>query len=392
MNNVAVWAVTPNGARLAKRLQGAFPQTSVFLSPSLATEIDAAARFERLKPAVMERFNRHAGHIFIMSTGIVVRVIAPLLRSKTVDPAVVVVDELGVHAISLVAGHIGGANALALQVADAIDAVPIITTATDVNHLPAIDTLACDHGLVIENPEAIKRVSMAFLTGRRVRLHDPHSLIQDLLPPETIMKDDEDVTPGKDRPDGRLDVYPDIYPDIYIDDRVIDLPPEVLILRPRSLAIGMGCNRNTDRAEMEYLFMETLHQAGLCPKSVFAIASVDIKQDEAGLIALGESLGIPLVFFDRETLKNVSTIATPSAMVEKHIGVKSVCEAAAILAAGNGTLIVPKQNTKNVTAAVARISSMSSASAPAGPTTSAGGLTTCSGRSRPSPGTPPTSI
>lgn len=172
---------------------------------------------------------------------------------------------------------------------------------------------------------------------------------------------------------------------------MVDLPRQVLILRPRSLAVGIGCNRNTAADEMKALLMETLERFRLSPLSVFTLASVDIKQDEAGLVTLSESLGIPLVFFDRETLKQVSTIATPSAMVEKHIGVKSVCEAAAILAAKNGELVVPKQHTKNVTTAVARISSMSSASAPAGRTTSAFEPTTCSRRYPPSPDTPPTS-
>ena len=389
MDNIAIWAITPNGARLAERLKRAFPRASVYLSASLGPSIEAipAERFERLSSAISEHFNRHGGHLFIMSTGIVVRMIAPLLKNKTVDPAVVVVDEMAIHAVSLVAGHIGGANALAREVADKIDAVPVITTATDINRLPAIDTLACELGLAIENPEAIKHVSMAFLTGRRVRLHDPFSLIRDRLPPETLNEDPVHFV----LQEGSAAESPGVYPAIYIDDRVVDLPRQVLILRPRSLAVGMGCNRNTPAAEMKHLLLETLARYRLSAESVFTLASVDIKQDEAGLIALGESLGIPLVFFDRETLGRVTTIATPSAMVEKHIGVKSVCEAAAILAAKNGELIVPKQNTKNVTAAVARMSSMSSASAPAGRATSAGGPTTCSRTSRPSPDTPPTS-
>lgn len=384
MDNIGIWAITPNGVRLAERLRRAFPGASVYLSAAVGLMPAAwpAGRFERLSSAVSEQFSRHDGHLFIMSTGIVVRIIAPLLRDKTVDPAVVVIDELGVHAISLVAGHIGGANALARRAAEAIDAVPVITTATDINQLPAIDTLACELGLAIENPGAIKHVSMAFLTGRPVRLHDPFGLVRDCLPPETLARDDGTTTPGE---------APGPAPDIYVDDSVVDLPRQVLILRPRSLAVGIGCNRNTAADEMKALLLKTLERFRLSPRSVFTLASVDIKQDEAGLVTLSESLGIPLVFFDRETLKQVSAIATPSAMVEKHIGVKSVCEAAAILAARNGELIVPKQNTKNATAAVARISSMSSASARAGRNTSAFEPTTCSRRSPPSPDTPPTS-
>lgn len=380
MNDIAIWAITPNGVALARRLLQAFPKASIHLSASTAPADFSAVRFERLSAAVSEAFTRHDGHLFIMSTGIVVRVIAPLLRNKTVDPAVVVIDELGLHAISLVAGHIGGANALARRAAAAIDAVPVITTATDLNRIPAIDTLACELGLAIENPGAIKGVSMALLTERQVRLHDPFGLVRDRLPPEALIRD---TSP---RPEA-----PEALPGIYVDDRVVDLPRQVLILRPRSLAVGMGCNRGTPAEEMRALLRLTLERFGLSPLSLLTLASVDLKQDEAGLLSLAESLGIPLVFFDRETLKQVSAVPTPSAMVEKHIGVKSVCEAAAILAAESGRLIVPKQRTKNVTAAVARISSMSSASAPAGRTISAFEPTTCSRRSPPSPDTPPTS-
>ena len=383
MNNIGIWAVTPNGAHMAARLQAAFPRAAIYLSAALEPVAGAlpAQRFARLSPAVSDHFSRHDGHIFIMAAGIVVRMIAPLLRQKTVDPAVVVMDELGVHAVSLVSGHIGGANALAKKAAGAVDAIPVITTATDLNRLPAIDSLACELGLAIENPGAIKHVAMAFLTGRPVRLHDPWGLIRDRLPP-ALLAEDGAVTGKEADPD---------FPGIYVDDRVVDLPRQVLILRPRSLAVGMGCNRNTGMPEMQGLLTAVLDRHRLSPLSVCTLASVHIKQDEAGLIALGESIGVPLRFFDREALGRVRTIATPSAMVEKHIGVKSVCEAAAILAAKDGALIVPKQNTKNVTVAVARMSSMSSASAPAGRITSAGGPTTSSDRSTPSPDTPPTS-
>ncbi|AQV01970.1 MULTISPECIES: cobalt-precorrin 5A hydrolase [Desulfococcus] len=390
MNNIGIWAVTPNGVRLAQRLARFFPRSALYLSAALDLFPEAlpAERFERLATAVTRHFTRHDGHLFIMSTGIVVRMIAPLLQHKSVDPAVVVLDELGIHAVSLLAGHIGGANALARRAAEAVDAVPVITTATDLNRLPAVDTLACELGLAIENPDAVKHVGMAFLKGRPVRLHDPYGLIRNHLPPETLVPDTrtddgEDVFPsGNPIPEG---------PGIYVDDRVVDLPPQVLILRPRSLAVGMGCNRDTEMSEMHRLLTETLDRHRLSLLSVSTLASVDIKRDETGLIALGESLGIPLVFFDREALGRVRTIATPSAMVEKHIGVKSVCEAAAILAARNGALIVPKQITPNVTAAVARRSSMSSVSAPGVRTTSVDGPTTFSSGSRPSPDTPPTS-
>jgi cobalt-precorrin 5A hydrolase len=129
-----------------------------------------------------KKIRQYTGHIFIMSTGIVVRVIAPLIRHKTEDPAVVVVDDRGMHAISLLSGHLGGANELAQKIAGIIGAKPVITTATDVNLVPAIDVLAKEKSLFIENPEAIKTVNMALLRGDKIHVHDPFSFLANCLP------------------------------------------------------------------------------------------------------------------------------------------------------------------------------------------------------------------
>ncbi len=122
-----------------------------------------------------------------MSTGIVVRVIAPCIASKTRDPAVVVMDEKGRHVISLLSGHIGGANRLAVAISEKLHATPVITTATDLHQVPAIDVIAVDNGLFIENPEAIKTISMAFLNQTPVYLHDPyhrleHAALDNMIP------------------------------------------------------------------------------------------------------------------------------------------------------------------------------------------------------------------
>jgi cobalt-precorrin 5A hydrolase len=141
----------------------------------------------------------------------------------------------------------------------------------------------------------------------------------------------------------------------------------VLVLRPSSLVAGIGCNRNTELAEIRNLLVAASERANLSLASLKCLASIDVKADESGLIALGRDLELPLVFFNRQELNQVNTIQNPSTVVEKHVGVKSVCEAAAILAARNGTLVVPKQTTRNATVAIARISSLSSELAPEAP-------------------------
>ena len=169
----AIWAITPNGADLARSMAREMTGSRLFLSERVAGEADGAIGFKRLKDAINSQFPRYTSHVFIMATGIVVRTIGKHLIHKTKDPAVVVCDEAGQFAISLVSGHVGGANNLARKVARITGGQPVITTATDVNRVPAIDVIAVQAGLAIENPEAIKAVNMALLTGQPVALVSP---------------------------------------------------------------------------------------------------------------------------------------------------------------------------------------------------------------------------
>ena len=351
LERTAVWALTPNGVQLARIIADGIPGCTLFLSQKLETTIPGAVRFARLKDEVDRQFAGFPRHIFIMATGIVVRSIAKGLAHKTTDPAVVVCDEAGQFAISLVSGHIGGANALAREVARTTGGLPVITTATDVNQVPAIDIIAAENRLTIENPDAIKSVNMALITGNPIFIYDPLGMVAHRLPQDQVIASAVDAF-------GRNDAG------IFVDHMCLDLPPHVLVLRPGSLVAGMGCNRGTDVEEMRDLLVETFATNRLAISSLRTIATVDLKADEPGLLALAESLNLPLTVFTRDRLKEVAQVPTPSTMVEKHIGVKSVCEAAALLATHRGRLIVPKQKTANVTVAVAADTCISSASDP----------------------------
>jgi cobalt-precorrin 5A hydrolase len=205
--------------------------------------------------------------------------------------------------------------------------------------------MAQRHGLEIENPDAIKRVNMAILNRGPIDLFDPYGIFG--RPPEGSGGINWQIRP--DHPDPKGDRV-----GVIIDDRTTAVPETALVLRPQTLAAGIGCNRGTDVTEIQDLLDKTLKENRLAPTSLKTIASVDIKQDEAGLLQLAERLDRPATFYTKEQLGGVKTIQSPSAMVEKHIGVKSVCEAAAILATGRGRLIVPKTTTRNVTVAIAR--------------------------------------
>ena len=350
----AVWIVTPNGVDLGQRIQQQLPGTDLYVSESINRASDRqnlqdCLPFDKLSDGLTTEFRQYRGHIFIMSTGIVVRTLAPLIRHKSVDPAVVVIDDNGRYVISLLSGHLGGANALAQSVADRIGATPIITTATDVNQLPAIDLIAGELGLKIENFDAIKSVHMTLLSNGKLPVHDPFELLGDRLP-QKFVAGHVDMAE-----DNHAEVSTISYPGIFIDDRVVDLPPQILILRPATLAVGIGCNRDTAMEEIRDHLLQVMTTSRLALDSLISLASIDIKQDESGLLETAETLGLPIRFFPADELGKVKGIQNPSAVVAKHLGVSSVCEAAAILAADHGNLIVPKQTAPNVTVAIARI-------------------------------------
>lgn len=336
----AIWVLTPNGFKNALKIRDAFDEGTIFVSDSVEELSDAeqVRRFSGLKNEVNKVFREYSAHIFFMATGIVVRIIAGMLESKLTDPAVIVADDRGYNVISLVSGHVGEANRLTLDVAEILGANPVITTATDVNGLPAIDLFAVENNLKIENSEGIKYVNMAFLKGDDIPVYDPfgymkdgfHHGIRSVRSPEKLKRGS-----------------------VCIDYRVNDLPESVLILRPPLLSVGIGCNRGTPFQEIHDLFEALFAGNRLSLLSLKRIASIELKKDEAGILDMGKKLNLPVCFYNKEELAGVEGIQNPSALVEKHTGVKNVCEAAAIRASGNGKLIIPKTKTKNVTMAVA---------------------------------------
>ena len=345
-SQLAIWAVTPSGLSLALKLSDAFPGT-LHVPESLMSCPAPYFSFSRLADCVKDRFSLFKSHVFIMSTGIVVRVISPCIVSKTTDPAVVVLDEKGRHVISLLSGHIGGANRLAAAIADKLQATAVITTATDLHQVPAIDVMAVDNGLAIENPEAIKTISMAFLNHEPVYLFDPYHRLNAVSAVfhKIVSKDFFSPT--------ACDLRKEYSPVVIVDDRRMDFPEKSLILRPASLIAGIGCNRNTNADEIREFLLHKMERFSLSVNSLCGIATIDIKSDEIGLLEAARNLKLPIRFFARTELSGI-TSPNPSEIVNHHIGVPSVCEAAAILASNKGELIVPKQISPNVTLAIAR--------------------------------------
>ena len=340
----AVWAITESGFKHGFSLAKYFDDAVLFVSENLIKKFkglrhlnksfcDNPVVFTKLSKKIQNVFNDFDGHIFIFSTGIVVRTIAPLLKSKIEDPAIVVLDDKAIHAISLVSGHIGGANKLTKTVARITKARAVITTATDINNKPAIDIIATENNINIVNPDMIKTINMKLLNNENIKIIDNFNVLTNKLPKYRNVKRGADII---------------------CTDIEIDVPRETLILNPLSLIVGMGCNRGTSLEEMEQFLTGLFKLNKLATKSIAVFASIDAKNDETGFLELSKKYETGFLFFSKQEINSVKRIKNPSKTVEKYMGVKSVCEAAAIIAGKNTELIVQKQIKGNVTIAIAR--------------------------------------
>lgn len=334
----AVYALTPQGARLARMLAKELGG-SLHLPRKLAASDEAG--FESLPALVAEIFHAHPAHVFVAATGIVVRSIAPLLRGKAVDPAVIALDQAGRFAVSLLSGHLGGANALARRVASLTGGQAVITTATDTAGLPSLDLLAKDSGLVIENLEAVKTVNAALLEGGIVQVFDPYNR---LSVPLQATRRFEWVASPQDFEPGRAWVA--------VDWRAFALPKGCLALRPRVVVAGVGCRKGVSARSVAQHILAGCAKVGAAPASLAALASIEEKRQEPGLLEAARILGLETIFYPASRLAQV-TVPTPSALVRRHMGVDSVCEAAAILASGASRLLLTKTKTDSVTLALA---------------------------------------
>lgn len=300
---IALTAFTPRGKALAEYL---------------AAKLGGAVRAEETL-AVWTRaaFNAREALIYIGAAGIAVRSIAPYIRSKAEDPAVLCVDETGRWVIPILSGHLGGANALALRVASLTGGAAVITTATDLNGLFAVDLWAKAQNMAVLQPERIRNVSAKLLRDEDIVIDCPYP-VTGSIPGHVRLG-----TPG----------------DVLVSYRQTD--SGALQLVPRVLTLGIGCKRGTSTETLNEAFQTFCTERGILPKAFTGAASIDLKQDEAGLLAFCKAHDWPLRFYSAEELRDIEGVFTASVFVESVTGVDNVCERAAALDAG-GRLIERK--------------------------------------------------
>ena len=313
---VSIIAFTDNGMEIAYKLSN---------SLSEANDVD----FTRCGKGALstwteEHFSTNDALIFIGAIGIALRAIAPYIKTKTKDPAVVVVDELGQFSIPILSGHIGGANELAIEISEILNAIPVITTATDINKVFAVDTWAKSQGLHILNPECIKLVSSKLLKGESVHVKSDYP-IQGNLPKNVYLNDLEDSNAG-------YDVI------ITHKDLENERKNDTLLLVPQIITVGIGCRKDISFEAIESSILNIIESENYHISAINALASIDKKANEKGILEFAKKYGLPFNTYSAEELNSLEGDFTKSEFVKSVVEVDNVCERSAIKES-NGKLI-----------------------------------------------------
>ena len=276
-----------------------------FLSgENLSLKCPPSSVYMPLSQWVQTHFRTKNALVFVGAAGIAVRAIAPFVKDKKTDPAVIVIDEKGSFVIPLLSGHIGGANELARKIASQIGAMAVITTASDVNNLPAIDEFAAKNNLSINDMKLAKDFAARLL--------------------------------AKNSPEFTISVY---------------IKNDILSLIPKCVILGIGCKKGKSPEELEEFVRKSLDEHKIDYRSLDKIASIDLKKDEKALISLSESLKLPFLTFSAQELNQIQQKVTPSAFVSEITGTDNVCERS-VFAAGASEIIVHKSACNGMTLAI----------------------------------------
>lgn len=320
---IAFWTVTRGAGNIAKKFKEILEEKENDFEIKVFTmkkyEVKSTNQIENFTLELKEKFNKYDGHIFVMATGIVIRKIAPLIKSKDEDPAVLVIDEGENFVISLLSGHIGGANELTEKVAKLFSLTPIITTSSDVTGKIAVDILAEKLNCEMENLIKAKELTSLIVDNKKV----------DIYLPKTV-KFIENCESNFNNSDGTI---------------IISNKKDINIMRlyPKNLILGIGCRRGTDKGLILEGIKKVMDKHNLAYESIKKIATVDIKSDEKGLLLAIKELKKELVIIKREEIKKIESMFKGSEFVKKQVGVSCVSEPCAFICSNkNGNFLEQK--------------------------------------------------
>ncbi|MEM1483771.1 cobalamin biosynthesis protein [Oscillospiraceae bacterium PP1C4] len=329
---LSIVSFTKAGAKLAEQLHERLLEDGYAVLNVCEMRKDAGADQISLSQWTKKAFEGD-GIIFVGASGIAVRAIAPFVKDKLTDPAVVSIDEMGKYAVPLLSGHVGGANALAIKIAKVIGATPVISTATDLNQKFAVDVWAVEHSLCLCERGLAKQVSAALLDGKAVGLYSDFA-VDGVLP--------DGLVAAKS---GELGICVSLDPSKQPFEHTLHAVAQIV-------TIGIGCRRGVADDVFERAVLDTIEEHHISIKSVKQLATIDIKQNEPCICAFCEKYRLTMKVASAQMLSKVEGEFTASEFVNKITGVDNVCERAAVLA-GKGRLLFKKQSKNGVTIAAA---------------------------------------
>ena len=347
MEKISVLAITKNGIDIGAKLKEIFPDWNVYAPSKFSNDKEIIWYSEPTSEKIIELFKNNKALICLFSLGAVIRLIAPHLKDKKNDPAVIVIDDKTNFVISVLSGHLGGANELTQTIAEKLNAIPVITTAADVNKTIAVDLLGRDLGWKIDDDSTVTKISAYMVNEEKIGVYQDAGKINWFkeLPKNVKIYDSLDDLEKSDSK-GNLIISDKIMNDNFLIDSVIYRPP--------SLVIGIGLHWETSKEKIKNGIDICLTKFNLSPKSIAKLVSIKKPSDVQGLIDIGKEMGVPVEYVDKEELSHVS-VPNPSQTVKAFEGTSSVSEAAAIKVSG-GKLIVEKQKfPPDLTIAIARI-------------------------------------
>jgi len=347
MENVSVLAITKNGINIGEKLKELFPNWDIFVPSKLSNENKSIIWYsEPTSDKIIELFKNSNALICLFSLGAVIRLIAPYLKDKKTDPAVIVIDDKTNFVISVLSGHIGGANELTQEISEKLNALPVITTAADVNKTIAVDLVGREFGWKIDDETTVTKISAHMVNAEPIGVFQQtgnKKWYKKLPKNVTIYNSLEELKKSNSKAH------------LIISDKIIDneLAQESVIYRPQSLVIGIGLHWDTTKDTIKDGIEHCLKKFNLSSKCIVKLVSIKKPEDVQGLIDLGKDMQIPVEYVNREELAEIIT-PNPSSTVKAFEGTASVSEAAAIKVS-NGKLIVEKQKfPPNLTIAIAR--------------------------------------
>lgn len=359
---LAIFAFTTKGGMLGARIADYYEQLGdeVFRFLFYKYHQEQFQPFHQMKASMEEIFHNVDAICFVSATGIAVRSIAPFLQSKTTDPAVLVLDEGGKFVISLLSGHIGGANELCTNLADYLHCVPVITTATDVNHILSIDVWAKQHGLCIDDMEIAKEISAGLLEGIVIgyqselsRYPCPNGLVEKF---EGTLEEDieQSLKEQSNRQwNGQLkEKLPRLGVYVSYDNQTCPFE-RTLHLLPKNLVLGIGCRKHIEEQVLFHTVESLCREHKISLSCIRRVTSISLKSEEPAIHGLCDRLGVPFQVYSSKELEELEGEFSSSSFVKSVTGVDCVCERSAVLGSNGGTLLVNKQARNGVTIAIA---------------------------------------